>query len=141
MIIKRLAFIVITCLYVMNQMAFARQILTVDSLKIEYGWINEPVIAGEPNAIVIKITDSNSNPNHPTGNEFDISNFILRATYGSHTIDLVLRPLGENTPGHYIAPITPSQPGVYTLHLSGTIGSTAFNNDVIPGEVFPSDPV
>ncbi len=36
--------------------AFAHQTVTVGDYNVEYGWVNEPAVVGQPNAVVINIT-------------------------------------------------------------------------------------
>ncbi|HEY3345391.1 MAG TPA: hypothetical protein VGJ97_10705 [Anaerolineaceae bacterium] len=115
---------------------FAHQTVTVGDYAVEYGWVNEPAVAGQPNAVVINVTS----PNSPDA-AIDVSGLKVQAVYGGQDKLLALQPLGENTPGQYIAPITPTRPGKYTIHLGGSIGATAFNTDVQPEEVQTADVV
>jgi hypothetical protein len=123
--------------------AFAHQTVTVGDYDVEYGWVNEPAVVGQPNAVVINITPkgfaaSGAATDPP---DQDVSAFTIMAMFGGQTKMLALQPLGETTPGQFIAPITPMRPGVYTIHLGGKIGTTDFNTDVTPEEVKTSDVV
>jgi hypothetical protein len=71
----------------------------------------------------------------------DVSGLKIQAMLGGQSKYLTLQPLGENTPGQFTAPITPLRPGKYTIHLSGTVGKTDFNTDVLPEEVQTADVV
>jgi len=104
---------------------------------VEYGWVNEPPIAGQPNAIVINITPNGG----AAGAEVDASGLKVQAIFGGQTKVLGLQPLGENTPGQFIAPMTPTRPGKYAIHLGGNVGSTVFDADVAPEEVRTADVV
>ena len=103
---------------------------------LEYGWVNEPAIAGQPNAVVINVTSNISQ-----SQEVDVAGLIIQANFGGQTKALTLQPLGENTPGQFIAPMTPMLPGKYTIHIGGNISSTTFNTDVQPEEVQTPDTV
>jgi hypothetical protein len=59
--------------------------------------------------------------------------------YGGQSKQLTLQPLGEDTPGQYIASMTPTRAGIYTIHLSGKVGDTAIDKDVQPEEVQTPD--
>lgn len=124
------------------QIAWAHQTATVGDYNVEYGWVNEPAVVGQPNAVVINVTpkgfSSGSNTQPP---DQDVSAFTTTAVFGGQSKVLALQPLGESTPGQFIAPITPMRPGVYTIHLGGKIGTTDFNNDVTPEEVKTADVV
>jgi hypothetical protein len=133
------AFLLVGILLV-AQVASAHQMITVGDYAVEYGWINEPAVVGQPNAVVINIT-SNITTTSSTSPEIDISGLQIQAVLGPQNKVLTLQPLGENTPGQFIAPITPMRPGVYTIHLGGNIGTTTFNTDVQPEEVKTADVV
>ena len=141
-------------LLVITQTASAHETITVGDYDVEYGWVNEPAIVGQPNAVVINITahaaSSSASPTTMATDtgvssaqvaNIDISAMRIQAVYGGQTKALALQPLGENTPGQFIAPMTPMRPGKYTIHLGGSIGSTAFNTDVVPEEVMTADVV
>ena len=114
----------------------AHETVTVGDYEVEYGWVSEPAVVGQPNAVVINLTSTISSTA-----EVDPSGLQVSAVFGPQSKVLTLQPLGENTPGQFIAPITPMMPGVYTVHLGGTIGTTAFNTDVQPEEVKTADVV
>ncbi len=125
--------IVLICLFVLPTTASAHQTVQIGDYAVEYGWENEPVIANQPNAVVINLTGKGGDTN------IDVSNLQIQAVFGSETKQLTLQPLGENTPGQFVASMMPTRPGTYTFHLSGTVGTTSFNNDVQPEEVHTSD--
>ncbi len=122
------------------QVASAHETVSVGDYAVEYGWVSEPAVVGQPNAVVINLT-STITPTTGTPAEIDISGLQIMVVFGPQSKQLVLQPLGENTPGQYIAPVTPMLPGIYTIHLGGSIGSTAFNTDVQPEEVKTADVV
>jgi hypothetical protein len=132
----------LAALLVFPQVVWAHQTVTVGDYNVEYGWVNEPAVVGQPNAVVINITpkdfSTGSNTQPP---DQDVSAFTIMAMFGGQNKMLTLQPLGETTPGQFIAPITPMRPGVYTIHLGGKIGTTDFNTDVTPEEVKTSDVV
>ena len=137
-----LVLVTLVALLAFPTIAFAHQTVTVGGYNVEYGWVNEPAVVGQPNAVVINITPKDfaaSGGAQPP--DQDVSAFTIMAMFGGQNKMLALQPLAENTPGQFIAPITPMRPGVYTIHLGGKIGTTSFNNDVTPEEVKTSDVV
>lgn len=58
---------------------------------------------------------------------------------GDQSKVLTLQPLGEETPGQFVAPILPTIPGQYTLTLGGKLGETDVSVDVEPEEVQPAN--
>ena len=131
-----ISILLMSLLLITSYAVLAHEDLTVGDYTMEYGWMNEPSIAGQPNAVVVNIT-SNISPSQ----EVDVSGLVIQAVYGGQAKVLTLQPLGEDTPGQFIAPITPMLPGKYTIHIGGNIGSTAFNTDVQPEEVQTQDTV
>ncbi len=140
---KRKAFFLtmVICLVVILALpiaASAHQTLTVGEYNVEYGWISEPAVVGQPNAVVINLSLKSADPK-AAPQDVDITGLKIQALYGGQTKALALQPLGEDTPGQFIAPMTPMRAGTYTIHLSGSIGTTTFNNDVQPEEVQTAD--
>jgi hypothetical protein len=130
-----LAFVILFIgLLAITRPASAHETITVGDYDVEYGWVNEPAIVGQPNDVVINIT-----PKSGSADDLDVSKLTIQASYGGQTKALALQPLGENTPGQFVAPMTPMRAGQYTIHLGGNIGSTAFNTDVVPEEVMTAD--
>lgn len=118
--------------------AQAHQNVKIGDYVVEYGWVSEPAVVGQPNAVVINFSLTSA----PTTTvDVDISALQIQAVFGGQTKVLTLQPLAEDTHGQFIAPMTPMRPGKYTFHLSGNIGSTTFNNDVQPEEVQTADVV
>jgi hypothetical protein len=120
---------VVLSLMIAPTIAWAHQTVQIGDYAVEYGWMNEPVIVNQPNAVVINISGPNGDTN------VDVSNLQIKAVFGADSKMLALQPLGEDTPGQFVAPMTPTRPGTYTFRLSGTVGKTTFNNDVVPEEV------
>ena len=131
-----ISFLVIAALLALPMTVSAHQTVTVGDYDIEYGWVNEPAVVNQPNAVVINISQKGAQDAN-----IDASRVQIQAVYGGVSKTLTLQPLGENTPGQFIAPMTPTRPGVYTIHIGGKIGSTMLNNDVQPEEIQTADVV
>ena len=63
----------------------------------------------------------------------------MAVSYGDQNKTLTLQPLGEDTPGQFVAPILPTIPGQYTVNLGGKLGDTDVKVDVQPEEVQAAD--
>ena len=116
------------------QTVLAHESITVGDFEIEIGWVNEPAIAGQQNAIAISITNASSA--EPVE---DVSSLTVTVSYGGQSKELTLQPLGENARGQFVAPILPTVAGEYTLKLGGTLGETVVDAEVHPEEVLPAD--
>jgi hypothetical protein len=114
--------------------AFAHESVTVGDYTIEIGWASEPPIVGQQNAIVVNVsTTSDAQPAE------DVSALTVTVSYGGQNKALTLQPLGEDTPGQFVAPILPTVPGQYTVSLGGKLGDTDVKVDVEPEEVEAAD--
>lgn len=117
------------------QIVLAHTPVTVGPYTVEIGWTNEPPIVGQQNAVVVNVTTTSDNK--PVE---DVSSLTVTISYGGQNKTLTLQPLGEDTPGQFVAPILPTIPGQYTIILGGKIGDTAVDNvQVQPEEVQPAD--
>jgi hypothetical protein len=113
---------------------FAHESITVGDYTLEIGWLSEPPVVGQQNAIVVNVsTTSDEQPVE------DVSNLTVTISYGGQNKTLTLQPLGEDTPGQFIAPILPTVAGQYTVKLGGTLGDTAVDAEVEPEEVQSAD--
>jgi hypothetical protein len=113
---------------------FAHESVTVGDYTVEIGWVNEPPLVGQQNAIVVNVsTTSDEQPVE------DVSALTVTVAYGGQNKTLTLQPLGEDTPGQFVAPILPTVPGQYTVSLGGKLGETDVKVDVEPEEVEAAD--
>ena len=116
------------------QTVFAHETITVGDYEIEVGWLNEPPIVGEKNGIVLNVTDTGGGGQQPVE---DVSSLTVFISYGGQRKVLVLQPLGEDTPGQFVAPILPTVPGEYEVIFSGSLGDTAVDAETHVEEVQP----
>ncbi len=122
--------------------ALAHTTVHAGSYDVEVGWMDEPPIVGQQNAIVVNVSNTAS-----ADAQVDVSKLSVDVTYGGQTKTLTLEPLSEETRNQYITPILPTVPGLYTVQLRGQLDSTSISQDVQPEEVaqpgvlaFPSIP-
>jgi len=116
------------------QIASAHTTIHVGNYDVEIGWVDEPPIVGQRNAIVVNVSNTSS-----ADAQVDISKLTVDVTYGGETKTLTLQPLSEDTTNQYIAPILPTIPGQYTVQLRGQLDTTNISSDVQPEEVVSSD--
>ncbi len=116
------------------QIASAHTTTHAGNYDVEIGWMDEPPVVGQRNAIVVNVSNT-ANANA----QVDISKLTVDVTYGGQTKMLTLQPLSESTTNQYIAPILPTIPGQYTIQLRGQLDTTNISQDVSPEEVLPSD--
>lgn len=116
------------------QFALAHEAVTIGDYTLEIGWLGEPPVVGQQNAIVVNV--SKTSDKQPVE---DISALTVTISYGGQDKTLTLQPLGEDTPGQFVAPVVPTIPGKYTIKLGGSLGNTAVNTEVEPEEVQAAD--
>ncbi len=114
--------------------ASAHTTIHVGNYDVEIGWVDEPPIVGQRNAIVVNVSNTTN-----TSAQIDISKLTVDVTYGGQTKTLILQPLSEDTTNQYIAPILPTIPGQYTVQLRGQLDTTNISRDVTPEEVVTDD--
>jgi hypothetical protein len=116
------------------QLVLAHEEITVGDYTLEIGWLSEPPVVGQQNAIVVNVTTTSDK--QPVK---DVSGLTATMSYGGQEKALTLQPLGEDTPGQFVAPLIATIPGKYTVKLGGTLGNTAVNTSVEPEEVGAAD--
>jgi len=119
-----------------TRLALAHEGITVGDYEIVVGWGTEPPIAGQMNAIEIHVSDTSSGTEQPVE---DVSSLTLTVSYGGQEKTLALEPVGEHSPGEFMAPILPTVAGEYTVVFGGTLGDTAVNAETHMEEVQPAD--
>jgi hypothetical protein len=114
-------------------LALAHEHVPVGNYELTIGWAVEPPVAGQPNAITIRVEDTTA-----PDTEVDISKLTASLTYGGEAKPLTLEK-SFGTTNEYEAHLIPTIAGQYTLQLRGKLGDTDVNVDVEPEEVFAVD--
>jgi hypothetical protein len=111
---------------------------------VEIGWLNEPPVAGQPNAIVVNLSAANQGASSAPV-KLNYSGLTLQVAYGGQTKFLTLQPQSEDTPYNLMGVMTPSVMGNYTVivtgKLDGDLGSTPVSITMQPEEVVGLDSV
>jgi len=115
---------------------------TVDSVgeyRVEIGWMNEPVVSGETNAIEFYVS-----PLEPgleledqvfQNGVLDLKKTVkIKLIYKDQSITLPLSP-DHNIPGKYHAFINPTVSGFYQANILGTIEDTTISLSMHPPKV------
>lgn len=97
------------------------------------GWVNEPPIIGERNAILLIVTNTESGE-AISGVEATLDAEVV---YGGKTFRANLNP--TTIAGEYHLDLIPTVRGLYNLHLFGNIGDTNVELTLEPEEVFGAD--
>jgi hypothetical protein len=113
-----------------SHIALAHTRVEVGPYAIVVGWLQEPPIVGERNALTLEITETEL---PVTGAEAALDVEVL---YAGRTWRVNMNP--TTTPGLYTATLFPTVRGVYTTRLFGTLGSTDVDVELDPEEVLPA---
>ncbi len=113
--------------------ALAHTRIQVGPYVLVIGWLNEPVIIGERNAITLEVTKDDA----PVEDVEGTLDFALE--YAGRTYHGNLTPTGQ--PGLYRADVFPTVRGQYVVHLTGAIGDTAVDEQIKPEEVMAGDAI
>lgn len=119
-----------------SQVVLAHETITVGNYEIEVGWLNEPPIAGQLNAIVINMTNTGSGTHQPVE---DVSSLTVTLSYGGQQKALAFEPLGEDTPGQFAAAILPTVPGEYEVIFGGILDGNTVDAETHVEEVQPAN--
>ena len=110
--------------------AMAHTRVEVGPYAIVVGWLQEPPIVGERNALTIEISEDEV---PVTGAEATLDVEVL---YAGRTWRVNMNP--TETPGLYTAVLFPTVRGVYTTRLFGALGSTDVDVQIDPEEILPA---
>lgn len=155
--------------------AQAHETVTFGDYSVLYGWEVEPPVAGQPNAIILTITEGaahseggahsesdtaatatihvngsaasgtpepaaeDGDHEHGTPSSVGVSGMTIEIAYGGETKVLTLEPVWNGAPGEYLARVTPSRAGRYTVRLGGQLGDTPVSAEVEPQEVMGAE--
>jgi len=126
--------------------AYGHTVDAVGEYRVEIGWMNEPVVSGETNAIEFNVSPLIPCPNIPEAikcaesQEFENGISDLKKTikikliYKDNTITLPLSP-DHNIPGKYYAFVNPTISGFYQANILGTIVDTPISLSMHPPKV------
>lgn len=117
-----------------------------DAYELTVGWTNEPPYVGIPNGLDLKVgrvLEAEDGHEHDAGHEHGDEAVVLGAeqnltvtySYGGKTFSPVDFRAAFGRPGWYTADITPTRPGVYTVHVTGDVEGTPVDVTVEPHEV------
>jgi len=99
--------------------ALAHEEVQVGPYTLEIGWLDEPPLVGIKNAVFLSIV------NEETGEPVEgISALKVAISAGNRERELLMRPLGEDTPGQFAGDFIPTRRGVYEVKLTGKIEDT-----------------
>ena len=127
-------------------MAYGHTIDAIGDYRVEIGWMNEPVVSGETNALefyvspLLPCTDIAEAIKCAASQEFqngisDLKNAIkIQLVYKEKSITLPLSP-DHNIPGKYYAFVNPTVSGFYQANILGSINDTSISLSMHPPKV------
>lgn len=119
--------------------AYGHTVDSVGEYRVEIGWMNEPVVSGETNAIEFYVS--------PLEPELELEDQVfkngipdlkktikIKLIYKDESIMLPLSP-DHNVPGKYYAFVNPTVSGFYQANILGTIVDTPISLSMHPPKV------
>ncbi|CAI9830853.1 MAG: hypothetical protein MPI95_03805 [Nitrosopumilus sp.] len=119
--------------------AHAHTVDAVGGYRVEIGWLNSPVVAGEANGIVLLVS--------PLDRDADLidqgfnegitglrKTLKMQLVLGEQSVTLPLTVVQE-VPGKYYAAVNPSESGYYQANVLGDIRGTPVNLSMHPPKV------
>jgi hypothetical protein len=113
-----------------SRTALAHTRVEVGPYAIVVGWLQEPPIVGERNALTIEISEDEQ---PVTGADATLDIEVL---YAGRTWRVNMNP--TETPGLYTAVLFPTVRGIYTTRLFGTLPNADVDVELDPEEVLPA---
>ncbi len=104
------------------------------NVSVKIGWLHEPPLVGDINEIDVYVYNGTSDSAPPIA-DTGLDNMKVTIQYGGQTKALSMNP-SDDTPGLYIAALTPDQLGTYNVIIQGTIGGVT-----IPSTTYPMQEV
>ena len=119
--------------------AYGHTVDSVGEYRVEIGWMNEPVVSGETNAIEFYVspleTGLDLNDQVFKNGITDLKKTVkIKLIYKDESITLPLSP-DHNIPGKYYAFINPTVSGFYQANILGTINDTPISLSMHPPKV------
>jgi len=135
----KLLFLFLLCISGLVGIAYGHTVDSVGEYRVEIGWMNEPVVSGETNAIEFFVS-----PLEP-GLELEDQVFEngiaglkktvkIKLIYKDESITLPLSA-DHNIPGKYYAFVNPTISGFYQANILGTIEDTPISLSMHPPKV------
>lgn len=113
--------------------ALAHESITVGDYILEVGWLREPPVVDQHNAITVHVMTSDGEQVE------DLSSLTITISYGGQEKLLILEPADDHSPGLYMASILPTVPGEYSVIFGGSLDDTAVDAETHVEEVQPAD--
>ncbi len=105
-------------------------------VSVKIGWVNEPPLVGDSNAVQLFIYNG-TNDSAPPIADTGLNNMKVTIQYGGQTKDLTsVFTASDDNPGEYDAEVIPTQLGTYNVIIQGTIGGVT-----IPSTTYPMQEV
>jgi hypothetical protein len=119
--------------------ASAHEHRTVGDYNFVVGFLNEPAVQGELNAVSVRVTQPAPADATPAPGETDVAEtpvkdleLTVEVILGDQKVSMPMEAKWGD-PGHYVAYVIPSQPGDYSFHVTGDIDGQAVDETFTAG--------
>jgi hypothetical protein len=121
-----------------NGLVSAHEHREVGGYTFVVGFLNEPAVQDEVNAVSVRITKPVADATPAAGEEevaetpVEGLELTVEVILGDQKVELAMEPKWGD-PGHYVAYLIPTQPGDYSFHVTGEIEGTAVDETFTAG--------
>jgi hypothetical protein len=121
-----------------NGLVSAHEHREVGGYTFVVGFLNEPAVQDEVNAVSVRITQPVADATPAAGEEevaetpVEGLTLTVEVILGDQSVTLPLEPKWGD-PGHYVAYLIPTQPGDYSFHVTGEIEGTPIDETFTAG--------
>ena len=114
--------------------AHASGYTTDGKLRLVFGWVNEPATTDVPNRVLLRVLDNVTGAGIAGIDQIEGLEVALHL--GDEEKELEMAPLRGAAIGNYSSEdlIAPSQPGIYELHVKGTINGSEVDVEIAANE-------
>jgi hypothetical protein len=128
-----------------NGLASAHEHRTVGDYTFVVGFLNEPAVQGELNAVSVRVTQPAPADATPAPGETEVADtpvkdleLTVEVILGDQKVSMPMEAKWGD-PGHYVAYLIPTEPGDYSFHITGDINGQAVDETFTAGpETFSS---
>lgn len=112
----------------MSSSVYAHTNVVAGNVEIIAGWLNEPPVVGERNAIYFEFIRDGK----PYA--IDPSKLSIEVRYGNASKSIDIEPL-EGKLGAYISPIIPTRTGTYSIYMKGSVAGNPVDASMLIEDV------
>lgn len=137
--LRRIAFSLVTATLLLalaapSASAHASAYTSDGKIRLVFGWVSEPATTDIPNRVLLRVLDNETGAG--IAGVHEIEGLEIALHLGDEEKELEMGPLRGAAVGNYSSEdlIAPSRPGIYELHVKGTINGSEVDVEIAANE-------